>query len=386
MTINIRAYNMLSNSVRELRNAGARAFGGKNNARNVRGYPRDNNLVINWGGRQDMPSCVNSDATIINPPNALNIWANKGEAADVVNASNELSAIYIEQTRHKNEAQAWLDDGVAVVCRHTLDGSNGRGIELIDPIIEDGVNSVRLPDAPLYSKYFKKRTEYRVHAGRLPDGTIHFICAQRKAMRPDGEYEDTRIRNAHDEGPGSWAFMAHDISDLPSAVTNAISSFLSNAYVVASGQSFAGFDIGYNQHYDLARIIELNSAPGIGPSDAAAYMEYFANLESQLGEVSRAGASLEPTVAMVSLETTRGEAIERVLSSTPPVQPTDPYGDWEVGDIIEQTPSFGADKVLDYYAGHGRASVSSGSTSSSPLSQSAVNISLEFRKELRGES
>src|SRR4030095_6325523 len=70
----------------------------------------------------------------------------------------------LEFTTNPGEAVNWMREGNVVVGRHLLNGSCGNGIELLDPEGYWADDSERgIPGCPVYTKYKKKKREFRVH-------------------------------------------------------------------------------------------------------------------------------------------------------------------------------------------------------------------------------
>ena len=137
-------------------------------------------------------------------------------------------------------AQQWADAGERVVARHVLNGHAGAGIEVVEP-------RGRVPQAPLYTKYFNGAREYRVHVW----GNDTFI--QQKRRRNGGDRADTYIRNA---GP-QWVFCVRNVTP---ATADLVASC--KQVVAELGLTFGAVDV--RQKLDgTFRILEVNTAPGI---------------------------------------------------------------------------------------------------------------------------
>jgi len=150
----------------------------------------------------------------------------------------------------------WLEDGVDVVCRHTLTGHSGEGIEIV--FAENG-NVV--PPAPLYTQYVKKRSEYRVHFIKTNDGVKTLIQQKRRNFQVDNP--DWKVRN-YENG------FIYSVEN----VTDTVADIRRLAIVASGGLDFGAVDImiasrsDYNQNIlnieeDSAIALEVNTAPGI---------------------------------------------------------------------------------------------------------------------------
>jgi hypothetical protein len=147
-------------------------------------------------------------------------------------------------------ASQWALDGKIVVCRHTLNGHSGHGIELYR-------GQGDIPSAPLYTLYRPKREEYRVHVFR---GKV--IDVQQKRRRKDwsGDKKDTHVRNL----ANGYIFARAGV-ELPGVARDA-----SIATVTALGLDFGAVDIGVNKH-GVPTVYECNTAPGIEGSTVGSY-------------------------------------------------------------------------------------------------------------------
>jgi glutathione synthase/RimK-type ligase-like ATP-grasp enzyme len=146
-----------------------------------------------------------------------------------------------EFTTSRDNALGWLNDGT-VVCRTLLRGSEGRGIVLAE-------TPELVVEAPLYTKYFKKKREFRVH---VFNGNV--IDVQEKRKKQDFSNErDTRIRNL----ANGYVFCRGDLQepaglrDLAIRATNVL------------GYTVGAVDIAYNEHLNQLVVFEVNANPGL---------------------------------------------------------------------------------------------------------------------------
>lgn len=234
-------YKMGSRGVSQLAEAvrgnGVRAFKVYPN----RGYqPRANHLIINWGNSAH-PRWLGRYTRIINKPDAVSVAGNKLEAFRVMQRAGVQVPDF---TTRWGEADDWMQqDNHTIVVRRILRGHSGAGITVVKP------NTVDLPEAPLYVKYMKKKSEYRVHVFQ---GEVIDIQQKRK-RRENGEV-DYQVRNHHN----GWVFCRDNI-DIPhsSVREQAI------AAVAALGLDFGAVDVIWNAHYEVATVLEVNTAPGL---------------------------------------------------------------------------------------------------------------------------
>lgn len=209
--------------------------------------PRLTDIIINWGS-----SCLPFDPTnvgqVINHP------------ACVAQATNKLRCLIalekagvptVPFTQSPYEAMGW---GSRVVLRHRLTGHSGAGIELWDPDEDDDI-----PRAPLFTKYVKKTSEWRVH---VADGLGFFV--QRKVKDPNREVKDWAIRN---HGAG-FIYQMHN-NDVPDAVIEAGLDAVNEL-----GLDFGAADVIWNGHHERAYVLEVNTSPGLeGDTTRQKYIE-----------------------------------------------------------------------------------------------------------------
>jgi hypothetical protein len=146
-------------------------------------------------------------------------------------------------------ARAWLTDGTSVMCRTLLRASEGRGIVPAtgtDPLVP----------APLYTKYFKKKREYRVH---VFNGQV--IGVQEKRKRKEVEGGDSRIRNL----ANGYVFCREAVVE-PTGLRD-----LAVRATAALGYSLGAVDIAFNEHHNQLVVFEVNAAPGMQGSTLENY-------------------------------------------------------------------------------------------------------------------
>ena len=242
MAIKIYPYKQGSRSARAL----ADALGGRVLRLQGSTYRYDaRNLHINWGNSQNSPyqGILNS-------------------AMYVSQASNKLSAFERMRIEGVQIPEFWTriedipDDAFPIVCRTILNGHSGRGIVIAD-------NRDALVPAPLYVKYMKKRDEYRIHVGRMG-----IIAIQRKAIPNGTEPIDTRIRNHHN----GYVFVRNNVEPPVQVLEQA------SRAIDALGLDFGAVDIIYNNHYQRATVLEVNTAPGLEGQTIEDYANYFRGL------------------------------------------------------------------------------------------------------------
>ena len=267
------------------RDALARALGvGKASVDSVRRC-RGNRFVINWGSSQVPLNFRQRQLTYSNAPQAVSIIADKILTLTALSTENIPALEYMgarETARltdgFRDIAEHWLEQDGKIVARHILNGHSGAGIEIVrrgNPI----------PDAPLYTRYFRKDAEYRVHMFYGEP----ILIQQKRRMREDRrdaaneDNESHLIRNHHN----GWAFTTNNL-DCDSRNYRARLCEVANLACVAVGANHGAVDLlvrhnsvdmprdlvdtDYRDH-DI-RVCEINSAPSL---DATSTLNAWAN-------------------------------------------------------------------------------------------------------------
>lgn len=157
----------------------------------------------------------------------------------------------LEFTQSIAEAKTWAATG-AVICRKLTHASEGKGIVVSE-------TPAQVVEAPVYTKYKKKKKEFRVHI--FQDKVVHVLEKRRK-----NGYEgdaDTKIRNT----ANGYVFCSEDVTE-PQGIRDLA---LKASKVTKS--DFKGVDVGYNEQKKELFIIEVNSAPGIEGSNVDRYIQ-----------------------------------------------------------------------------------------------------------------
>ena len=243
--------------------------------------------ILNWGNSERRFDC-----DYINNPEAVAVASDKLRSA---RRFYDASIPTPPFTTERSEALRWRRDGSGIIARRLLRGSGGRGVLYYGPDC-GGENPERgEPDtngnapvhrggggredsptdgsgrgqprergfivpAPMYTKYIKKATEYRVH---VFDGRVIDIQQKRKRQEVPNDEIDYQIRNA----VNGWVYCRDGI-DCPDSVRMAAI----NA-VAALGLDFGAVDVGWNTHDDAACVYEVNTAPGLEGSTLDSYYE-----------------------------------------------------------------------------------------------------------------
>lgn len=152
-----------------------------------------------------------------------------------------------EWTRKRSIAQQWSNENEIVFAR-TASHHGGRGIEIIHPGME-------VPEADLYTKYIKKKKEFRVHVFR---GNVIDVTEKRKKKGIDA----CQYVRSHSRG---WVFCRKNLVEPDGLRDVAI------AAVNALGLDFGAVDIIYNEFRNKLYVLEVNTAPGLEKTTLEAY-------------------------------------------------------------------------------------------------------------------
>lgn len=164
---------------------------------------------------------------------------------------NDIPAL--EFTEDFLTAHEWLQDGHVVFGRKYLNASCGKGIVVIEEETED------LPVCPVYTKYKKKKREFRVHV--FKDQVVS-VVEKRKRKGFEGERE-TKVRNL-----ANGYVFCQTVENEPEGLRT-----LALQAAKVSPSDFRGVDIGYNEKKNELFVIEVNSAPGIEGTNVDKYLE-----------------------------------------------------------------------------------------------------------------
>ncbi len=253
--IYIYPYKLASESARTLREGLSRVLGYRVKLVKPDGKfnPRRKDKVINWGN-STLPKWEFNQRDL-NDYTAIQTASNKLESFMSFKLHNVPTP---EWTTNLDEAKAWFTKkGTTVLCRTVLNGHSGRGI-----VVSDNVD--QLVPAPLYVKYKKKQTEFRVH---VCHGTV--IDTQQKKKRngfKEQEGFNHKIRN-HQNG---WIYARDGILPSPDRDQLAVNA------VKAIGLDFGAVDIIYNELETKYYVLEVNTAPGLDGETINKYVRAFA--------------------------------------------------------------------------------------------------------------
>lgn len=235
------AYNNLSESAKDL----CRLLGIKRIAHKAEStfVSRPDKTIINWGSAEiPRQFLVNN---VLNNPARVAVAVDKHRTFTTL-ADNGVRIPPF--TTSRDTVREWLNEGSIVFARTLTRASSGRGIVIMEPDHPDNHET----NAPLYTKYVKKRYEYRVH---VMNGQV--IDSQRKGLREElrgRDDVDFRVRNLSN----GFVFVRNDDHQIPQQVLD-----IGVQAVAAMGLDFGAVDIIYNERERQAYVLEINTAPGL---------------------------------------------------------------------------------------------------------------------------
>lgn len=210
------------------------------------GLLRGGHHAINWGRTSwDVPVACK----VYNKPKAVAVAVDK---LLTYQALQKAGVLIPEFSTNIEDAHQWVIDGGVVLCRTLLQASEGRGIFVAQ-------KQVDIQPAKVYTRYVRKKREYRVHVFQ-----DKVIGSKRKIKRADTPVTDTFIRS-HANG---YRFVIDAANPLPKSCHDA-----AIAAVKALGLDFGGVDIAWVEKGDRAYVLEINCAPGLTEMTADWYVE-----------------------------------------------------------------------------------------------------------------
>lgn len=236
----------------------AKALAEALNIRRIKPEGRDLHVkgtIINWGS-SGFTRSLTYENELLNSPDAVANAVNKLQAFKCMDGHTSIPP----WTDDREEALEWFIRGMLdpIVIRHKLTGHSGDGIQLFE---EEQRYTDPFPVAPLYTKYIKKRQEYRLHVFR---DKVFFT--QRKARNKDVPDENVnwQIRN-HANG---FIFAHQGVDCGPQAEQYAV------AAVRSLGLDFGAVDIikGVDDRW---YVLEVNTACGLEGTTLEKYAEVF---------------------------------------------------------------------------------------------------------------
>jgi hypothetical protein len=157
-------------------------------------------FVINYGVSSD-PRWRQRAIQYSNTPASVALCVNKLQTLQRLKAENVLCLEFVSAPRRgipDNRVGNWIETDGKCVARTVLGGHSGQGIV----ICRDARN---IPQAPLYTRYFKKDHEYRVH---VAFGRVILVQQKKRNENYNGDDADRALVRTNDNG---WTFCINDL-------------------------------------------------------------------------------------------------------------------------------------------------------------------------------
>lgn len=180
-----------------------------------------------------------------------------------------------------------------IFCRTKTKGRDGAGIVIAD-------NSTEIVPAPLYVQGVNKTAEYRIHIGRLPNGEVRVIGAQKKRKKIQTP-EMTNIPSDPRIWCGDTTGFIWKLGGFPIFVPQQVSSVVHAAFAKFPELTFGGFDVVFNEGTNKAYVIEINSAPMATPETTKRYASFFRDYVDSLNSIAAEPQPSSPTMTIESV-------------------------------------------------------------------------------------
>lgn len=212
-------------------------------------------LIVNWGCHK----VLGAGPKMLNPASAVACAANK---LSCLKRMHEKVIPTLEYTLERPKAEDWLRT-TSVVGHHNLHAHSGQGLELF----KKGTGITR-DDIKMYTRYFAKKVECRVHCIQTEGGKYKCLYLQKKRIL-EGRFKEFDLT----ESPETWIrtydhgwIFARDVSTDLRAVELACKA------MDATGLAYGAVDIMFNE--DNYVVGEINTAPGLEGQALAFYVNH----------------------------------------------------------------------------------------------------------------
>lgn len=232
--------------------------------------------VINWGVGASPANFRQRQLTFSNSVEGVNNCRDKRKTLSALRNAEVpcIDFAYNYSVERANDATdqqgpaAWLREDKKIVVRHTTTGHSGAGIEIVR--LPEGGRAT-IPHAPLYTRYFRKDAEYRVHV--MSGAAIH-IQQKRRRNGWEGEQEDHLVRT-HANG---YVFATQNLDcDTKNYRAELVTLALRAATAVGANHAAVDILVRHKRTGVNMVVCEMNSAPACdAESTKNAYVQGFA--------------------------------------------------------------------------------------------------------------
>lgn len=238
----------------------ARALGVSSAGPESRRVTRGPRYIINYGVTAN-PNWRQSSAEFSNTPTAVSVCVNKFQTIQYLVRHN----VPCVQQLTRNEVAAAIQEDGKVIARDVLNGHSGQGIRVVR-------DAAHIGNSPLYTRYFKKDFEYRVH---VAFGDVILIQQKKRGDNFDDSDRDRSLIRTNDNG---WVFCINDL-DCDAKGYRPLISDLALRAAGAVGINHGAVDVLVKINKrggPTAVVCEINTAPALrNPSTLAAYVQAF---------------------------------------------------------------------------------------------------------------
>lgn len=212
--------------------------------------PKKTDLIIGWGAGNPplwMGAADRVGARYLNRPEAVCRSVNKIDSFDRMFAAGVRTPMFTTDVR---VAKWWQRHKYTIFARQEIEGKDGEGVVVIPP--DKG-----LVDARLYTVGMFGTDEFRVHV--FNGKPIYF---QKKV--PVKDIKDPFIRTTSN----GWGFTHLEQKNVPFMVIDE-----SIKAIAAVGLDFGATDVIYSADSVDCNVLEVNTAPELGPMGSKAYAD-----------------------------------------------------------------------------------------------------------------
>jgi len=224
-------------------------------------------FVINWGVSVYPAWIEFNNGFISNSYRGVATCVNKLRA--LISLTNE-KIPSLEFTQDQAKFLDWVYKDGKAVARHSLTGHSGQGIEIWRPDLLE----MHEPLCDLYTRYFKKDAEYRVH---VAFGKV-ILIQQKKRKNGYNELNLTDDQKLIRTNGNGWVFAITDLKCDARGYSDQLKDLALKA-ADAVGIEHGAVDILVKHHRNQAPamvVCEINTAPALSnPSTLEAYVKAF---------------------------------------------------------------------------------------------------------------
>lgn len=233
---------------------------------------QDNEVVINWGNStENLPDHCRDIVNWINPPECVDVTIDKAICFEQLKEAGVPTPEFFFDAN--SAADHLIKGGHGVVIRDTVHGMQGNGISYAYDVLS-------LKRAPLYTGFFKHEAEVRVHVVNGKVVELH--------DKTGAGFKGTHTGNAY---------------NLDKEARTMLSSIAQQA-IKAVGLDMGAVDLLWNDEFDDAVVLEINTAPTMVNGTLTAYDEA---IRAWLGEEpKRIEAPKEPKASSADPKASEG--------------------------------------------------------------------------------